>query len=125
MTKKILLIEDEELIINLLQKKITEQGYDLKIARNGEQGLELMKEIAPDLVLLDIIMPKKGGFEVLEEKQEDDSIKDIPVIIVSNSGQPVELDRAKELGVKDWLIKTNFNPDEIIDKIKKQIGSPH
>ena len=123
MLKKILLIEDEEIMIDLLQKKFIEENYEIHVARDGEEGLEKMKQIMPDLILLDIIMPKKGGFEVLEEKLEDDDLKDIPVIIISNSGQPVELDRAKELGVKDWLIKTNFNPQEVLEKVKKQIGT--
>ena len=122
MVKKILLIEDEEIMIDLLQKKLTEQGYQVEVARNGEEGVKKIKQIMPDLILLDIIMPKKGGFEVLEEMQQDDNIKHIPVIIVSNSGQPVELDRAKELGVKDWLIKTNFNPEEVLEKVRKQIN---
>jgi CheY-like chemotaxis protein len=122
MTKKILLIEDEEIMVDLLQKKLIEQGYQVEVARDGEEGIMKIKGTMPDLILLDIIMPKKGGFEVLEEKQQDDKIKDIPVIIVSNSGQPVELDRAKELGVNDWLIKTNFNPEEVLEKVKKQIN---
>ena len=67
-------------------------------------------------------MPKKGGFEVMEVMQKDKELREIPVIIISNSGQPVELDRAKELGAKDWLIKTDFDPQEVLDKVVKQIG---
>lgn len=120
--KKILLIEDEEIMINLLQRKLSYEGYEVSLAKNGEDGLKLMKEIMPDIILLDIIMPKKGGFEVMEEMQKDDKLKKIPVIIISNSGQPIELDRAKELGAKDWLIKTEFDPQEVVEKVKKQIG---
>jgi len=122
MAKKILIIEDEEIMINLLQKKLSQEGYNVSVARNGEEGLRLIKETMPDLVLLDIIMPKMGGLEVMEAMQKDEKLKDIPVIIVSNSGQPVEIDKAKELGVKDWLIKTEFDPQEVINKVKKQIG---
>jgi len=123
MAKKILLIEDEEILINLLQKKLANEGYDISVARNGQEGLESIKEIRPDLILLDIIMPKMGGFEVLEEMQKDQELKNIPVIIISNSGQPVEIDRAQKLGVKDWLIKTDFDPQEVIDKVKKQFSA--
>lgn len=123
MAKKILLIEDEELIIDLLEKKLIKENYEVMVTRNGVEGLEKMREIKPDLILLDIIMPKMGGFEVMEEMNKDKDLEDIPVIIVSNSGQPVELDRAKELGVKDWLIKTEFDPQEVIEKVKKQIGN--
>jgi CheY-like chemotaxis protein len=122
MAKKILLIEDEELLISLLQRKLSEAGYDVSLSRNGEDGLKVMREINPDIVLLDIIMPVKGGFEVLEEMAKDDNLKKIPVVIISNSGQPVELDRAKKLGAKDWLIKTEFDPMEVLDKVVKQIG---
>jgi two-component system, OmpR family, alkaline phosphatase synthesis response regulator PhoP len=120
--KKILIIEDEELLINLLQKKLTENGYEVFLAKNGQEGMDLMRKNSPDIILLDIIMPKMGGFEVLEEKIKDEALKIIPVIVISNSGQPVELDRAKRLGAKDWLIKTEFDPQEVVDKVINQIG---
>ncbi len=122
MAKKILIVEDEEIIYSLLEKKLTGEGYEVSIAKDGVEGLEKMKEVKPDLILLDIIMPKKGGFEVMEEMQKEEGLKDIPVIVISNSGQPVELDKAKELGARDWIIKTEFDPQEIIEKVKKQIG---
>lgn len=122
MAKKILLVEDEELMIDILQRKLEKEGYEVSVARDGEEGLEAMKRSRPDLTLLDIIMPKMGGFEVMEEMQKDPKLKEIPVIVISNSGQPVELDRAQKLGAKDWLIKTEFDPQEVIEKVKKQIG---
>lgn len=122
MAKKILLIEDEQLMIELLEKRLIREGYEVAVARDGVEGLKKMKEVKPDLVLLDIIMPKMGGFEVMETMSEDEELKKIPIIVISNSGQPVELDRAKRLGAKDWLIKTEFDPQEVIDKVIKQIG---
>lgn len=122
MAKKILIIEDEEIILNLLQKKLIKDGFDVTAAENGEKGMEAMRKSPPDLLLLDIIMPKKGGFEVMEEMIKDPQLKKIPIIIISNSGQPVELDRAQKLGAKDWLIKTEFDPQEVIEKVVKQIG---
>lgn len=122
MAKKILLIEDEEIMIDLLQKKLTKEGYEISVARDGEEGLKAMREVKPDLILLDIIMPKMGGFEVMEEMGKDKNLKDIPVIVISNSGQPVELDKAQKLGAKDWLIKTEFDPQEVINKVVQQIG---
>lgn len=122
MAKKILLVEDEEIMIDLLQRKLTQEGYEITVAQNGVEGLERMREIKPDIVLLDIVMPKMGGFEVMEEMAKERELKDIPVIIISNSGQPVELDRAKKLGAKDWLIKTEFDPQEVVKKVIKQIG---
>lgn len=120
--KKILIIEDEELLHNLLRKKLIVAGYDVSISEDGQKGMDSMRKDIPDLILLDIVMPNKNGFEVMEEMQKDESLKNIPVIIISNSGQPVEIDKAKKLGVKDWLIKTEFEPLEVIKKVKKQIG---
>jgi len=120
--KKILLIEDEDIIVELLSKKLSQENYELYLAKNGREGLEKMNVVKPDLVLLDIIMPEMDGFEFLEKISQNTELKNIPVIIISNSGQPVELNRAKNLGAKDWLIKTKFNPQEVIDKVKNQIG---
>ena len=120
--KKILLIEDEELIIRLLGRKLASIGYDVSLAMDGEDGLKKMKENKPDLILLDIIMPRKGGFDVMEEMKRDPRLTGIPVIIISNSGQPLELDKAKRLGAVDWLVKTEFDPKEVVEKIKKYIG---
>ena len=122
MAKKILLIEDEKIMVNLLEKKLTKEGYDVSVAWDGKEGLLKIREVKPDLILLDIVMTKMGGFGVMEEVSKDKELKKIPIIIISNSGQPVELERAKELGVKDWLIKTEFDPQEVLDKVIKQIG---
>jgi len=119
--KKILIIEDEEILLDLIQKKLLQEGYQVDIAKDGEEGLEKIREEKPDLILLDIVMPKMGGFEVMEEIKKDKELKGIPIIIISNSGQPVELSRAKELGVVDWLIKTDFDPSEVVEKVKKQL----
>lgn len=119
--KKIIIIEDEEVLLDLLKKKLVQEGYQVISARDGLDGLDKIKTEAPDLILLDIVMPKKGGFEVMEELNKDNKLKDIPVIIISNSGQPVELNRIKKLGAVDWLIKTNFNPQEVVGKVKKYL----
>jgi len=117
-------MEDEEILRDLLKRKLTEKGYQVKIAVDGQDGIEKLEEEIPDLILLDIVMPKKSGFEILEELGKDSRFSEIPVIIVSNSGQPVEIDRAQKLGAKDWLIKTEFDPEEVIEKVVAQIGQP-
>ncbi len=122
MAKKILIVEDEEILLNLLQKKLSQEGYDVSVARDGEEGLKLIREIRPDLILLDIVMPKIDGFGVMQEVQKDNELKKIPIVIVSNSGQPVEISQAQKLGARDWLIKTNFEPQEVLVKVIKQIG---
>lgn len=125
MSKKILIIEDEEILLDILKRKLGNMGYEIFCATDGVSGMEAIKEILPDLILLDIIMPKMGGLELMEKVQLDDSIKNIPIVIISNSGQPVELDKARRLGAKDWLIKTDFNPQEVVEKVIQQIGMPN
>ena len=121
-SKKILIIEDEEVLLGLLQKKLTKEGYRVLLARDGEVGLKIMNKEKPDLVLLDIIMPVKDGFEVMEVMHKDEKLNKIPIIIISNSGQPVELERAKALGARDWLIKTELDPQEVLEKVRGQLG---
>jgi len=121
MARTILIIEDDKFLRELVIQKLIKEGYEISVARDGEEGLKAMKEVKPDLILLDIIMPKMGGFEVMEEMNKDKELKKIPVIVISNSGQPVEIDKAQKLGAKDWLIKTEFDPQEVIEKVKKQL----
>jgi CheY-like chemotaxis protein len=106
-----------------MKKKLVEKGFQVELAKNGEEGLQKIKSEHPNLILLDIIMPKMNGFEVLEGMEGTEFV-DIPVVIVSNSGQPVEIDKAKEYGVKDWIVKTEFDPEEVIEKAIEQIGNP-
>jgi len=119
---KILIIEDEEIITNLLQKKLEQEGYDVEVARDGEEGLRLIREIWPDLILLDIIVPKISGLWVMEEINKNPNLKRIPIIVISESGESFELKRARELGAKDWIIKTKFDLQQIINKVVQQIG---
>lgn len=123
MDKVILIIEDEQILSSLLKHKLSRRGYQCIIINNGRDGFKKIKEIQPDLILLDIVMPKMNGFEVLEAKRKVKEIKDIPVVIISNSGQPVEISRAQELGAEDWIVKTDFNPEEVVKKIEKILSS--
>ncbi len=120
--KKVLIVEDEELIMDLLKKKLIQEGYEVSVAYDGEQGMEKLRSVKPDILLLDIVMPKKSGYEVMEEMSKDPELNKIPIIVISNSGQPVELDKAKNLGAKDWLVKTEFDPKEVVEKVRRLIG---
>ena len=121
--KTIVLIEDESVLANLLEKKFTNAGYDIKVAKDGDTGLELIRTSKPDLVLLDMALPTISGIEVLERLSKDKGLPELPVIIISNSGQQVELDKAFELGVKDYLVKINFDPDELLDKVDMALNT--
>ncbi|MBI1888348.1 MAG: response regulator [Candidatus Spechtbacteria bacterium] len=120
---RILIIEDEPTLGKMLKDKLTKDGYEVFSARDGEEGLLEVRKEKPALVLLDIAMPKLGGMEVLETMHADPELSAIPVIIISNSGEPVEIDRAKSLGVKDYLIKAEFDPKEVSEKVGKVLGN--
>jgi len=115
--KRILIIEDEESLVDLLTAKLNKEGYSVEFAYDGEAGYSKIKEVKPDLILLDIVMPKMDGYEVLE-KMNEEKIK-IPVIIISNSGQPVEIEKTKKLGAIGHLIKTEFSPLDVLNKVKE------
>jgi len=118
--KKILIIEDEDALASVLLAKLKLEKYDVKIEYNGEDGFNRIKEWQPDLILLDIVMPKMNGYEVLE-RMKDEKVK-IPVIIISNSGQPVEIEKAMQLGAVDCIVKTEFDPSEVINRANKYLG---
>src|SRR3989344_4209623 len=115
---KIVLVEDEEVLLEVLEGKLKKEGFEVFSARDGQAGLDLIKAIQPDLVLLDIIMPRMDGMEVLTHMHDDAGLSNIPVIIISNSGQAVEIEKAAALGAKDYLVKAEFDPQEVLDKIR-------
>ncbi len=119
-SKKILIVEDELIHLEVMKSKLEIEGYTVVTATDGEQGLVKIKKEKPDLILLDILLPTMDGFSVLEKLNEEGN--KIPVIIVSNSGQPVEIDRAKSLGAKDYLVKAEFNPADVVQKVRAIFG---
>ncbi len=119
---KIALVEDEKVLSQVLENKLKKEGFEVFVAMDGEAGLEIIDAMRPDLILLDILMPKIDGFGVLTQLSQNPELSKIPVIIISNSGQPVEIDKALALGVKDYLIKAEFDPQEVLEKIKKQLN---
>ncbi|MFA5135025.1 MAG: response regulator [Patescibacteria group bacterium] len=122
--KKILIIEDEAILVEVLTKKLEQEGHDVSSAEDGERGLEEIERVRPDLILLDIVMPKLNGYEVLDVLQKKYGKNNMPpVIIISNSGQPVEIDRAINLGARDYIVKAQFTPDEVTTKVNSLIGS--
>jgi len=122
--KKILLIEDDPTLSDLLMRKLSLEGYAGYHSQDGRSGLAEIKHLKPDLVLLDVIMPGMDGFQVLDALAADPDplVRAIPIIVISNSGQPVEIDRALRYGVRDYLVKATFDTDEVVTKIKKHLG---
>jgi len=116
---KILILEDEKMLMHLIASKLEKEGFEVKKAFDGDDGWEKIKSERPDLILLDIIMPKMNGYEVLEKMKTEGL--NIPVIIISNSGQPVEIEKTKEMGAVDYLIKTEVEPAEVLKKVEEYL----
>jgi DNA-binding response OmpR family regulator len=123
MSKHILIVEDEKILREVLAKKFEYEGFKVSTAENGEEGLGLIIAEKPDVVLLDIVMPKMNGYEVLRSLQES-RVSIPPIIIISNSGQPVEVDKAINLGAKDYVVKAQITPEEVVKKVQKIFMPP-
>jgi len=119
--KKILLIEDDLVISEMYLTKFSEDGINILTAQDGEAGLALAQKELPDVVLLDIIMPKMDGFAVLKELSGNPKTKKIPVILLTNLGQKSDIEKGKTLGAKDYIVKATMTPTQMLDKIKEII----
>lgn len=117
--KRILFIEDESALQKTLGEILKQEGYQMISALDGEVGLELAKNQKPDLILLDLILPKLHGFEVLQQLAKDHQTKQIPVIVLTNLEEMEDIEKALELGATTYLVKENYSLEEIVKKIKK------
>jgi len=116
--KNILIIEDDEFFRELISKKLISNGFNVSEAVDGKKGIDKVKELKPDLVLLDLLLPDVDGFTVLSKMKEDAEISKIPVIVLSNLDSKEDVEKVLKLGASDFLIKSRFDLDEIIIKIK-------
>ena len=119
---KILLIEDEEMLASMYSTKFKKEGFEIEVALNGEEGLKKAKENKFDIVLVDIIMPKLDGFAVLKELRTMEEYKEIPIFMLTNLGQDEDMEKGKKLGATDYLVKANFTPSQVLEKIKLAIN---
>lgn len=120
--KRILIIEDDMFLRSLIARKLESEGFVIETAIDGEEGLEKAPVFKPDLTLLDIILPKMNGFEVLERLKGDDKTKDVPVIMLTNLGEKEDADKGVALGAAGYMVKAHYTPEEIIEKIKEVLG---
>ncbi|MFA6285312.1 MAG: response regulator [Parcubacteria group bacterium] len=116
--KKILIVEDDNFVAEVYLAKLSEMGYETALAQNGEEGLVELKKGKVDLILLDILMPIMSGIEMLEEVKKHEEWKDIPVILLTNIGEKESIQKVREMGVKNYLIKSHFTPAEVIEKVE-------
>lgn len=117
-TMKILIAEDDKFLSNAYRVKLTKEGFDISMAQDGIEVFEKLKDFKPDVILLDLIMPRKDGFTVLEELAKSEEYNKIPVIVASNLGQKEDIDRSFSLGAKDYIIKSEMSLEELVNKIR-------
>lgn len=122
MAIKVLVIEDEEILAKILQAKFKDENFSVEVAGDGEVALPMTRSFLPDIVVLDLILPKKHGFDVLKELKADSALKDIPVIILSNLGQEEEIRKGLDLGAADYLVKAQNPIKAVIEKVKNYLA---
>ncbi|MEX2008256.1 MAG: response regulator [Candidatus Spechtbacterales bacterium] len=118
-TVKVVVIEDDQFLRDMVVEKLTKEGFATQGAVDGEQGIELVQRVKPQIILLDIILPGMDGFEVLGHLQANAETKTIPIIVISNLGSDEDIQKARALGANDYLIKAHFTPAEIVAKVRE------
>jgi len=119
MMRKILLVEDDPFIMDIYRTKFEEEGMEIDIVKDGEEALKKIKEEPFDLLLLDIVLPKVSGWEVLEKIRENPPKKALKIVVLSNLGQKREVEKALNLGAAKYLIKAHYTPLEVVEEVKK------
>jgi len=120
--KKILIIEDDRSLQNALVEMAVREGYDVSSAFDGEEGLKKTAEFKPDLVLLDIILPKKDGYEVLREIKKNEDTKNIPVLILTNLEEIGNVQKALDLGATTFMVKSDFSIKDVLEKVRNALN---
>lgn len=120
--KKILIVEDEKILSDMYSEKFASAGFKVILAREAREGLKLAKREKPDLIVLDILLPRENGIFFLEKLRRYREMASVPVLVFSNFDDPDTKKQAKKFGAKDYLIKTNYTPQQILGKIKKFLG---
>ena len=118
---KILFVEDDPLILKIYTTRLSADGHEVITAENGEEGLAKANETKPDLIVLDVMMPKMDGFAVLERLRAQEGFKDTPILLYSNLGQEEEIARAKQMGATEFIVKANISPTEMVNVIKQYL----
>jgi two-component system sensor histidine kinase/response regulator len=121
---KVLLVEDDPMVVRMYQRKLTMDGFELILAFNGEEGLAAMLKERPNIVLLDVMMPKMNGFEMLKKAKADPDLKDTPIVLLTNLGDRLEdVQSGKDLGANDYWVKANLPLKELSERINKIVNS--
>lgn len=124
MAKTVLIVEDEQSMQRALKNKLEHAGYQILTASDGEGAMAAMKSTKPDLVLLDLIMPKMDGITVLRQVKADDALRSVPVVILTNLSSGDKVAEAMQLGTFDFLVKANYSLDDVLKKVIDRLGAP-
>ncbi len=116
---KILFVEDDGFLASIYAPKFELEGFEVSAATNGEDGLKLVQKDRPDIILLDLLMPKMDGFEMLERLKADDATKSIPVLVLTNLGQKEDVERCIKLGAAGYMIKAHSLPHETVKRVNE------
>lgn len=116
--KTVLLVEDEPLLANLLEQRIKKEGFNVIVNRDGEEALKTLHEKKPDLILLDVILPKISGFELMEALRADPQLERAPIIIISNLGQESDIEKGQSLGAIQYFVKAKVSIEELVQNVK-------
>ncbi len=118
----VLVIEDDEFLVNAYRTKLTKEGFDVHFAVDGQEAMKTLETLHPNVILLDLMLPNKDGFTVLEEIKKISSLSKIPVIVASNLSQKADVERCKKLGAHEFVVKSELSLDDIVAKIRKAAG---
>ncbi len=122
MAYRILIVEDDDFLRSLAVTKLEAEGFVMDVAADGAEGLQKINAQVPDLAILDLMLPKMTGFEILAEVRKNDTTKNLKVIVFSNLGEEADIKKCLDLGVSEYLVKANFTLDELAEKIKMILG---
>lgn len=124
MAKTVLIVEDEQSMLRALKNKLEHAGYVVHGANDGEEALVSIRSSRPDLVLLDLIMPKMDGISVLRQLKADEALRSVPVVILTNLSSGDKVAEAMQLGTFDFLVKANYSLDDVLKKVVDRLGQP-
>lgn len=121
--KKILLVEDDSFLLDIYKKKFQLSGLEMQVVEDGEEALEVIERDPPDVLLLDIVLPHIGGWEILRKIKGDKRFEKMQVVVLSNLGQKEEVEKGLDLGAVKYLVKAQFTPNEIVEEVKKLLDN--
>jgi DNA-binding response OmpR family regulator len=121
--QKILIVEDDVLFSTILSEKFRAAGFDVRVTLDGEAAIVNLQSYMPNVILLDLLLPQKDGYEVLTHVRKNSFSENIPVIVVSNLSGHADIEKANKLGISYYIVKSMFTPDEVIEKVKESLAA--